>query len=283
MEQQFNSYKSEKVSKIVSSMTSDCSIHSLEKVNEVNMSNSHDLINSREYLEKGKSRKDYFSEMMNNSQNRLKNYSNLMDIINNSLSDIKIILNEELKKRESNSNKTIILEEDNDNTNIDNTINNITSKNKKSHKIIRSCDENELEKIRKELGINEGLALHSRNKIRERFSDKIYMTTIDENEEKYNESNDKSKSDCSSIQENVIIHQPKRGKIFSNVFTKKLNKSRSLKKNDTRTVLKNLTNKSQKTEITTVENDFLEKVRKLEKNKIVYEPSQGYIIKRYFY
>lgn len=275
-EQQLNSYKSEKVSKIVSSLTSDCSVHSVEKVNT---SGSQDPTNNVEYIEKCNSRKEYFSEFMNNSQNRLKNYSNLMDIINNSLSDIKNILNDELKKRESNKRKNIYEEEFSD-TNSEKMLNNVSFKTKKSHKIFRSCDENELEKIRKELGINDGLAFNSRNKIRERFSDKIYMTTIDENEEKYNESNDKSKSDCSSIQENVVIHEPKRGKIFSNIFTNNLNKSKSINKNQTRTVLKNITNKSQKTEITTVENDFIDRVRKLEKNKIVYEPYQGYVIKR---
>jgi hypothetical protein len=216
--------------------------------------------------------------MMNDSQNRLKNYSSLMDIINHSLSDIKNILNEELEKRESL--KKQVLEDDMFSHNTENLMiqNNL---HKRTHKIIKSCDENELEKIRYELGITEESRINSRNRIKVKVMDKLYMTTIDENEEKNNDYYSYDHSDCSSIQENVVIHQPKGGKIFSNKFTKIIEKKENKKPNRKENLFslaKSITNNTEKT---TIENDFLERFSSREKNtNIVYDSNQGYIVKK---
>ena len=69
-----------------------------------------------------------------------------MDIINHSLSDIKNILNEELEK---NENTKALQEKELQQEIIENIqINNSNPLSKRTHKTIKSCDENELEKIR---------------------------------------------------------------------------------------------------------------------------------------
>jgi len=111
------------------------------------------------------------------------------------------------------------------------------------------------------------------------------MTTIDENEEKNNESYEDYEdwSDCSSIQENVVILQPKGGELFSkvNVFSKKfekLEKYRSRRKEEN--LKRNVTNKTN--EKTTVENEFLVKTitKKSNNNNIILDKNQGYIVKK---
>jgi len=230
-------------------------------------------------------KKEYFSEVLNSPRDRLKNYSNLFDIINSSLSDIKDILSEEREKTEEMKKgksepffDTLLTFEEEITTNEN-------AKNKRAHKTIKSCDYDELEKIKKELGITEGRKVPSRNKFKKMIMEKLYMTTIDENEEKNNESYEDYEdwSDCSSIQENVVILQPKGGELFSkvNVFSKKfekLEKYRSRRKEEN--LKRNVTNKTN--EKTTVENEFLVKTitKKSNNNNIILDKNQGYIVKK---
>ena len=224
-----------------------------EKNVELDISNTQENMRSFEYFDKT-IKNDYISDLMNNSRNRLKNYSGLMDIINFSLSDIKNILNEELEKNKEIHQAENEIQEIFENIHINN--------HKRTHKIIKSCYENDLETIRKEIGLNylTKSRINSRNKVKIKVMDKLYMTTIDENEEKNIESYDQS--DCSSIQENVIIHLPKGGKLFKNIFSKILIKNgRSTPKIRNSKLIQNKSSIKQTdcTEKTTNENDFLEK------------------------
>ena len=217
-----------------------------------------------------KGKKEYLSNILNNSENRLRNYSSLMEIINHSLTDIKNILTEENFKNEGKRRHT-----DNSETEIDtyglyssnkyfDTSNELSKSNekiyKRNHKNFKSCDYDELEKIKIELGICD-VKINSRNKNKNSIFEKLNMTTIDENEEKNNDSCDHS--DCSSVQENVVILKPKGARIFDNLFSdksEKLEKCHAKRReiDENNKIRRNKTNKTDKTDKTTVENEFLQ-------------------------
>ena len=273
------SLKLDRVSKFYSTHISDCLSYSNERNQELETSYSKEFFKSSDYLDRRKEKQEHLSDLMNSSQNRLKNYSGLMDLINNSLSDIKNILNVETEKNEFKAKP----ERESEDKLIENLqINYRNPLNKRSHKTVKSCNENELEKIRFELGIPDVSRgrINSRNIDKIKVIDKLYMTTIDENEEKNNESHDHS--DSSMIHENVIILQPKGGKLFKNLFNKKIERSYKFtpkNNNDKVSQFKNYITDC--TEKTTVENDFLDRNISKDSNiNIVLDTDQGYIIKK---